>query len=470
MVQNAFGGEASRSLALKVGRPGQLESLRFEDDQEHGTPLTDDEVEFQTKACGLNSLDQALVRGKVKNAPLGLEAYGIVTRTGPTSRFQTGDRVFGLVLTGALKTHARSSDGLIAKLPDCLTWPEAASIPVAYTIAYSVLHEMGCVRRGDKILVHSGASSVSQAAVQLAQLAGAEVFVTVDGESQRSLFATAYSVPQDHILSVQSFKTAIRQMTQGRGVDVVLNTLGSDFLTEIVACAAPFSRLVDLGPVGDNANARISLSDLQQKNIRYETFDLKYRALHDPVRTQRSFQGMVEQLLRRGPESTIQQTRISTCAFSQLADAFRQMQSGDQVEKLILEPHNEDVVPVLSRRITACQLEPDATYVIAGGLGGLGRSAARWMAGRGAKNLILLSRRGPVQDAAKRLVQELELTCDNVATPACDVTDIRTLRDVIEKCLETMPPIKGCIQGSMVLKVSSTSVFLSSNQPLRLLT
>lgn len=225
-----------------------------------------------------------------------------------------------------------------------------------------------------------------------------------------------------------------------------------------------------LSPVDDNASARISLSGLQQKNIRYENFDLKYRALLDPVRTQRSFQGMVEQLLLRGPESTIQQTPISIFAFSQLADSFRQMQSGDQVEKLVLEPHNEDVVPVLSRRIPACQLEPNATYVIAGGLGGLGRSVARWMADRGANNLILLSRRGPVQDSAKQLVQELELTCDDVATPACDVTDSGNLRDVIEKCLETMPPIKGCIQSSVVLKVCSTSVFLSSSPPLRLLT
>lgn len=463
VVQSSLGGEASRSLALQVGTTGQLESLRFEDDVMHETPLAGDEVEFQTMACGLTPLDLASVKGKAGQGPLGLEASGIVTRAGPASKFQAGDRVFGLALNGALKTHARTSDGFMAKLPDRLSWTEAASIPVAYTTAYSVLHEMGSIRKGDKIFVHSGANSLSQAAVQLAQLAGAEVFVSVDGEAQRSFFATAYSVPQDHILSAgdASFKAVIQQMTHGRGVDTVLNSFGSDLLTEIVACVAPFGRLVDLSPCGDSTNARISLRDLQQKNIRYETFDLKYRALHDPVRTQRSFQGMVEQLLLRGPETTIQRTPISTYAFSQLADAFQKMQSGTRVEKLVLEPHDQDVVPVLARRIPACQFEPDATYVIAGGLGGLGRSVARWMAGRGAKNLILLSRRGPVQDAAKQLVQELELICDNVATPACDVTDSEALRDAIEKCLTTMPPVKGCIQGSMVLKVSSLVNFSS---------
>lgn len=455
VVQNSLDKESFRPLVLQVGTPGQIDSIRFEDDPVHQTPLAADEVEFQTMACGLNPLDLALVKGQVKDVPLGLEASGIVTRTGPASRFQIGDRVFGLTLTGALKTHVRSSDGFLAKFPDRISWSEAASIPVAYTTAYSVLHEMGSVRKGDKILVHSGANSLTQAAVQLAQLAGAEVFVTVQDEVQRSFFATTCGVPQDHILSARdaSLKTVIHQITQGRGVDTVLNTVGSDSLTELVACVASFGRLVDLVPVGNNANARISLIELQKKNIRYETYDLVYRSSHDPVRTKRSFQGMAEQLFLRGPESTIQRTSISTYTFSELPDAFRQIQSETQVEKLVLEPHDHDVVPVLSRRIPACRLKSNATYVIAGGLGGLGRSVARWMAGQGAKNLILLSRRGPVQDAAKQLVQELEATCDKIATPACDVTDSEALRDVIDKCLETMPPVRGCIQGSMVLKV-----------------
>lgn len=454
VVQSTLGRESSRSLVLKAGTPGQIDSTRFEDDLVHETPLAADEVEFQTRACGMNPLDLTSVRGQVRDIPLGLEASGIVSRTGPASRFQIGDRVFGLALTGALKTHVRSSDGWLAKLPDRISWSEAASIPVAYTTAYSVLHEMGSVRKGDKVLVHAGANILTQAAVQLAQLAGAEVFVTVDGEVPHSFFAERCAVPQDHILSAQvaSLKVLVHQMTAGRGVDMVLNTVGSDSLPELVCCAASFGRLVDIVPSGNNANTRISLRELQKKNIRYETYDLRYRALHDPARTQRSFQGMAEQLFLRGPESTIQRTSISKYAFSQLPEAFHQMQTGNRVEKVVLEPHDHDLIPVLSRRTPDCRLEPEATYVIAGGLGGLGRSVARWMAGRGAKNLILLSRRGPVQDAAKQLVQELEVSCDRVATPACDVTDSEALRDAIEKCLETMPPVRGCIQGSMVLK------------------
>lgn len=78
---------------------------------------------------------------------------------------------------------------------------------------------------------------------------------------------------------------------------------------------------------------------------------------------------------------------------------------------------------------------------------------ARWMASRGAKNLILLSRSGPVRDSGKALVADLEAMGVKVATPACDVTDIESLRQTIHRCLDDMPQIKGCIQGSMVLKV-----------------
>ena len=95
----------------------------------------------------------------------------------------------------------------------------------------------------------------------------------------------------------------------------------------------------------------------------------------------------------------------------------------------------------------------DATYVIAGGLGGLGRSVARWMAARGARYLILLSRSGLHSDSAKVLVEELEGHGLHVETPACDVTSAESLAMTLNECKGRMPPIKGCIQGTMVLKV-----------------
>lgn len=99
--------------------------------------------------------------------------------------------------------------------------------------------------------------------------------------------------------------------------------------------------------------------------------------------------------------------------------------------------------------------DSDASYVISGGLGGLGRSTARWMVSRKARNLILLSRSGAKDDVAQALINELECKGAKIMTPCCDVSDKGELTNVLKHCADQMPPIKGCIQGSMVLRVSS---------------
>ena len=97
---------------------------------------------------------------------------------------------------------------------------------------------------------------------------------------------------------------------------------------------------------------------------------------------------------------------------------------------------------------------PDATYLIAGGLGGLGRAITRWMVSRGARNFILLSRSGPKGKEAMDLIEELKSHGVKIAAPPCDVSSEDELSTTIEKYRSTMPPVRGCIQASMVLKVS----------------
>ena len=97
--------------------------------------------------------------------------------------------------------------------------------------------------------------------------------------------------------------------------------------------------------------------------------------------------------------------------------------------------------------------DANVTYLIAGGLGGLGRSISRWMVSRGAKHLLLLSRSGTSRSEARQFVQELSDEGVQIEAPACDITDSASLGSALKIARERMPPIKGCIQGSMVLKV-----------------
>ncbi|KAI1085557.1 polyketide synthase [Whalleya microplaca] len=450
VVEAEWGLSSERPLALQVGAVAQLDKLRFEDDLAYSTPLGEYDVEFKVMACGVSSRDLALVLGHIDDEPiLGLEASGVVTRVGPKAKFQVGDRVFGLSISGTMKSNSRSQEPLLAVMPDTMSWIEAASIPFAYSTAYAVLLEMGSIQKEDTILIHSAVCDHGQAAIQLAQYHGAEVFATVGSAEERDFLETTYSMPRDHILSNQnnSFKEGILRMTGSRGVDIVLNSLSNDALQATWDCVAPFGRFVELGIQDVSSNASLEMRNFE-RNTRFEYFDLLYMMKHHPSRAHRVFQGMVQLVIDGGLPRV---TPVTVHPFSQITPAFQSMQSG-QMTKLVLEPHDENVVPMVPSREPTCEFDSAASYVISGGLGGLGRSIARWMVTRGARNLILLSRRGPIEDSARNFVNELKTTCDNVAAPACDVAERDALQRTIDECLTHMPSIKGCIQGSLVLK------------------
>ncbi|KAH8883185.1 beta-ketoacyl synthase domain-containing protein [Thozetella sp. PMI_491] len=452
-VQMTLEETSDRRLELQVGTAGQLDDLAFAEDALAEVALADDEIEFETKATGLSVRDLAFALGKADEAPLGFEAAGVVTNAGPTSKFAVGDRVFGLSLSGTLKTVVRTHEGLVAKIPGPVSFSEAASLPVAFSTAHAVLYESGSINKGDTVLIHAATSAVGQAAVQLAQLQGAEVFVTTHSSEQRAVLETTYGIPSDHIFSYQdsSFKIGIKNLTLGRGVDVVLDNLSDTrdaAARDNLDLVAPFGRYIQIGSAS-SIHASIPAHVLA-RNIRIESFDLLFRATHDPVRTRARFQRAMDVLAH--PDFNLRQINPAVYPFSQLQDALRQLQTSKDVESVILEPRLDDVVPVIPSRAPETEFDPAASYVVAGGLGGLGRSIARWMASRGAKNLILLSRSGPITEAAKELISELEGKNVKVSAPSCDVTDLEVLKKAISDSLESMPPIKGCVQGSMVLK------------------
>ena len=104
---------------------------------------------------------------------------------------------------------------------------------------------------------------------------------------------------------------------------------------------------------------------------------------------------------------------------------------------------------------TADIFDPMSTYVISGGLGGVGRSIAKWMVSRGARYLLLLSRSGVQSEKSKQFIAELELSGVKVEAPACDVGHPTVLSSTLKKCEASLPPVKGCIQAAVVLRVGS---------------
>ena len=163
---------------------------------------------------------------------------------------------------------------------------------------------------------------------------------------------------------------------------------------------------------------------------------------------------LTEDTVRLWTEGHIKEADPMTImSYSRIEEGLRILQSGKGMGKMIFVPEPEDVIPIVPPRAPAYRLKENAAYVMAGGLGGIGRSCARWMAKQGARNFIFISSSGNITSAVSELVRDLQFDECKVEIIRCDVSNKEKLRAVLEECQKTMPPIKGVIQGAMKLKV-----------------
>ncbi|KAG6359884.1 hypothetical protein INS49_010937 [Diaporthe citri] len=464
-----FGAIPERALMLEVATPGLLDSMRFVDDDIYGKPLGEGEVEFRIMAAGQNFRHLLHALGQLPNSANGAEASGIVTRAGPNTPFKVGDRVFGCH-ERLFGTFARGPHHCLAPKPDQLSFREAAAIPIVFMTAYIALYDYARIKTGETVLIHSAAGGLGQACIQLAQLAGAEVFATVGSLDKVDHLAQTYGIPRDHIFSSRdlSFSKGVMRMTGGRGVDVVVNSLSGAALRATWECVGSFGRFAECGKKDFLAAATLPMYQFL-RNVSFRLIDLEMLVMEEQEEAGRVMREVM-QLVDSGSIKSIRPLHIFP--YSQIHESYKFMQSGKHFGKIILESRPEETVMVsvgsdsvlddvkanLSKAIpsqkASWSFDADATYVISGGLGGIGRGIARWMAKRGARNLVLLSRTGPTRKSGQALMAELAARGVTALAPAADVTDAAALRRVLEDVSVTLPPVKGCIQAAMVLKVS----------------
>jgi len=445
---------AGRPIMLDTSSPGSLSALHFATDPVWSRPLADNEVEVEIKAVGLNFRDVLIAMGEHVAACLGKEAAGYVSRIGAgVANVQIGDRVVymnGLVDGGCLKTCGRQVADAVVKLPDSVSFEDAAGLPCVYSTAIHGLYDIAHLSEGESVLIHAAAGGVGQAAIQLAKLVGADVFATVSTDQKRDLLIREYGLRKDHIFSSRdlSFAKGIMRMTGSRGVDVVLNSLSGDALRASWDILAPFGRFIEIGKRDAQANGRIELNPLLRQTV-MASVDLTTIMKYKPKKLGQLI-GETVRLFAEGKVRVASPTRVMD--YTQIEEAFRALQSGKSMGKIVFKPNDTDLVPIMPERPSSLKFDVHASYVLAGGLGGLGRSIARWMVSRGAKNLIFLARSGGESDTAQSLVRELGAANCKAYIFACDVTDKAALSATIETCKASLPPIKGCVQGSMVLK------------------
>ncbi|KAI1485448.1 hypothetical protein F5X96DRAFT_682809 [Biscogniauxia mediterranea] len=439
------------ALKLTVRTPGLLDTLEFVEDHDHAKELAPGEVEIEAKAWGLNFRDVYVALGRLNDGALGGDCAGVITRVGLgcTSGLQPGDRVC-MLAPGCMRTYPRAPEQCVLKIPDGLSLEAAASIAAPGVTAYYSLLEVARLRRGQKILVHSAAGSTGQMALWIAKARGAEIFATVGFDEKRRFLVERFGVPEDHIFYSRntSFAQGVMRATGGRGVDVVLNSLSGDALRASWECVAPHGRFVEIGKADILANSSLPMACFA-KNVSFSAVDLVHLIESDPELTGSLLASTVD-LLRQGAEQ--HPSPLHVYPVSQVEQAFRYLQSGKNIGRIVIGIDRADVVPqrILERR--EWQFDANASYLIAGGSGGLGRSIMRWMASRGAKHLIVLSRSGPSTPQAREAISSLRQQGVQVLAAACDVSRADSLAAVLARCARAMPPIRGCVNAAMVLQ------------------
>ncbi|KAK2611358.1 hypothetical protein N8I77_004702 [Diaporthe amygdali] len=439
------------ALQLSVGTLGSFDSLRFVQDASHEAELGPLEVEIDARAWSLVPRDVQVAMGRLdrEDGLIGGDCAGVVTRIGSDcdGSIKPGDRVW-MMAAGCTRQFPRADIRSVFRIPDTFTFEAMTSICIPAMTAYQALVEISRLEEGDRVLIHSAADILGQAAVQLATTQGAEIYATASTPEKRRFLKERLSIPSDHIFSSEtiSFAQGVMRATGGEGVEVVYNPLtGDDALRASCECIARNGRFVQIDRANLNANATLPMAVLA-RNVSFSAVDVM--ELSPKVAT-RLFKKTV-QLLEEGTIQLLQPLNIFGA--SEIKEAFKQLQSGDSLGRVIVAPKPEDVVPQFVQERRSWMFDENASYLIAGGSGGLGRAILNWMADRGAKHLIVPSRSGASSQAAADMVAQLQARGVNVVAPKCDVSDAASLGSLLDECSKTLPPIKGCINGAMVLQ------------------
>jgi acyl transferase domain-containing protein/NADPH-dependent curcumin reductase CurA/NAD(P)-dependent dehydrogenase (short-subunit alcohol dehydrogenase family)/acyl carrier protein len=390
------------------------------------------EAEIRVECTGLNFRDVLNALGTLPGltADLGSECAGTVAAVGTdVDGLAVGDPVLAITLAGAFRSYVTVPAALVVRRPEGLGPEDAATLPIAFlTAQYALVHLAG-LRAGERVLIHAAAGGVGLAAVQIAQGVGAHVFATAGSPAKRKLLSDLGVL---HIMDSRSldFGDEVLARTDGRGVDVVLNSLAGEFIPVSVRTLAPDGRFIEIGKTGTWSREQIAGI---RKDVRYAPLDLGTVCAEAPAAIQSMLQGLVDDVaagvLRPLPRTVF--------ALADAAAAFRHMAQARHVGKIVLtQPSGE---PPLVRG--------DATYLVTGGLGGLGLSVARWLVASGARSLVLMGRRRPSDDAVSA-IRALEAEGARVAAAAGDVACEEDVARVLSTIEATMAPLRGIVHAA----------------------
>jgi NADPH:quinone reductase-like Zn-dependent oxidoreductase/acyl carrier protein len=442
-------GAGEKPFALEIGSPGILDTLRYRLISRR--PPGPGEAEVEVEAAGINFKDlmkamkllpPSYLEETFTGTELGMECSGRVVALGPdVSSVKIGDEVVVIGNNGGFCSHNTVSTAYMAHKP--LSFEESPCL-ISYVTPYYGFRYVAKLEKGESVLIHCATGGVGLAAVRLAQWIGATVFATAGTEEKRQYLR---SMGIQHVMDSRSlhFADEILEKTKNRGVDVVLNCLSGEALRKSIAVLAPYGRFLEIGKRDIVEGGKLPLQRFDN-NLMFAAIDTDRMGAERPA----LFRRLIDEVCQLLKEKVLPPLPITTFAAAEVADAFRYMARSKHIGKLIVQMR-KGRIPVQGSASESLRIRDDGTYLITGGLGGVGMIAARWLAKKGVRHLVLAGRHGAATPEMQANVQQLEREGVKVSLPRVDFSVRAEVARLFHTIQQTLPPLRGIIHAAAVL-------------------
>ncbi|MFK7874841.1 MAG: SDR family NAD(P)-dependent oxidoreductase [Paracoccaceae bacterium] len=447
-----YAGLKADAYALDFTPKGGLDSLHLRKLTRQSP--TGDGIEIAVKAAGLNFRDVLWCMGMLpeeavehgfSGPTIGMECAGEVVSVGPdVTHVKPGDRVMAFA-SSCFGTHVTTAAKSVAKMPSNMSYSEAATVPTVFLTAWYGLDYLARIEEGETILIHGAAGGVGLAAIQIAKQKGATIIGTAGSPMKRRMLEL---LGVDYVLNSRTLEYAdqVMEITEGKGVDVILNSLAGEAILKNLNILRPFGRFLEIGKRDLYDNSRIGLRPFRN-NLSYFGIDADTLLIERPALAQKMFNQVIDQFasgeLKALPHQVLPVSRAS--------EAFRAMQQSRHVGKLVVSmelDRPEDLHVMRAKN----QVRPGGTYLVTGGLGGFGLSTAKWLIEQGADTLALVSRSGASREEAQQAMKAFERSGINARAFAADVADKAQVENLLATIRREMPPLIGVIHSAAVIE------------------
>ncbi|EXL71154.1 hypothetical protein FOPG_13052 [Fusarium oxysporum f. sp. conglutinans race 2 54008] len=450
LLENAYGParkmDAPSTQVVKaphhliMGEVGILESLTMAQDDAY-TAIPDGHVLVEVKAVGLNERDGFIAQGSLPATSFGRECSGVVTSCGANvASFSPGDRV-AVIGQGTFTTPYLAPSNCCRKIPDWLSFEDAAAIPTSFVTALYALTTPARVSTGQKILIVNASSTQGVALIKIATALKLDVYAAISDATDKPLLTRlGLHSAKIFVNPTNTGRSSVSRSTTFQAYKLVLNTKSGQYadFAHLVANRGTYIEIAS----GETSGDEVYLAP--NKNVMFASVDLV-----DAYQENKQDLGdLLDQVIDWVEKREIDvDTSVSVTGLDSIQSAFSSLVEGNQ-QKQVVSLTNSDDQQLIKTRPKTSRFNPHKTYIITGGLGGLGRAISVWMASYGARHIILATSSVARASESGDLLQQLSSYGCNGRVEVCDVGDSEAVERLVAS-IDT--PVGGVIHSALKL-------------------